>query len=116
MPAASVAVYVLEYDSAFKGVNRNALPAPETVPATTLRLPSLNVKVPELTAVLIMLSLKEAEGTLSVAAHVEPFAGEVELTVGAVVSGAAPVVKVQTCAEPIALPATSRTPVVIVAV
>ena len=43
-------------------------------------------------------------------------AGTVELTVGAVVSGAVPVLKVQVCAALMKLPATSRTAVVMLAV
>ena len=45
-----------------------------------------------------------------------PFAGSVELTVGAVVSGTVPVVKLHTLSTASALPARSLAPVVIVAV
>jgi hypothetical protein len=61
-------------------------------------------------------SLKVAVGFVLRATRVAEFAGTVELTVGGVVSGAAPVVKLQTKLLTIALPARSLAPVVIVAV
>jgi hypothetical protein len=51
-----------------------------------------------------------------VATPVAPSAGEVEVTVGDVVSGATPVVKVQEKSPDMAFPARSLTPVVTLAV
>ena len=61
-------------------------------------------------------SLKVAAAFLLRATPVAPFAGSVKVTVGAVVSAAAPVVKVHTKLLANALPARSLAPVVIVAV
>ena len=63
-----------------------------------------------------MASLKTAVGFILRATPVAELAGTVELTVGAVISGAAPVVNDQTLALAKALLAKSVTPVEIVAV
>ena len=63
-----------------------------------------------------MASLNTAVGSMLRATPVAELAGTVELTVGAVVSGAAPVVNDQTLALAKALSAKSVTPVDIVAV
>ena len=63
-----------------------------------------------------MASLKTAVGFMLIATPVAEFAGTVELTVGAVVSGAAPVVNDQALALALALLAKSVAPVEIVAV
>ena len=61
-------------------------------------------------------SLKVAAIFWLIVTPVAALAGTVRITVGAVVSGVAPVVKLQTKLLASALPARSRVPVVIVAV
>src|SRR5947208_15388958 len=61
-------------------------------------------------------SLKVALMVWLIGTAVAPLAGTVALTVGAVVSGVAPVVKLQLKSVASALPARSRDPIVIVAV
>jgi len=61
-------------------------------------------------------SMNVAESRVSVDTHVDPFVGEVEVTVGGVVSGAAAVVKVQVYGVAKVFPATSLTAVDTVAV
>jgi hypothetical protein len=61
-------------------------------------------------------SLKVAVTVLATATPVAPEAGIIDTTVGGVVSAATPVVKVHTIGAARAVPATSLTPVVMVAV
>jgi hypothetical protein len=63
-----------------------------------------------------MLSLKTAVTDVLVGTSISLFAGLVEVTVGAIRSAAAPVVKLHVFAAAIALPAASLAPVVIIAV
>ncbi len=58
-------------------------------------VPCINIKVAVVTVKGSIVSLKTAATALLTAIEVAPLTGMVELTVGAVVSGAAPVVKLQ---------------------
>ena len=78
--------------------------------------PCFNVKVRLVIVNGSIASLKVAVIFVLIATPVAALAGTVRLTVGAVVSGAAPVVKLHTKSLASALPARSLAPVVIVAV
>ena len=82
----------------------------------TSDIPRLKVKVAVLTVKGSIASLNVAARFLPSRTSVAPFAGTVKVTIGAVVSGVAPVVKVHTWSLASGLPARSRAPVVIVAV
>ena len=82
----------------------------------TAVVPCFKVKVTVVIVKGSIASLKVAVTALLMVTPVAALAGTVELTVGAVVSGVAPVVKVHTLLTASALPAKSLDPVVIVAV
>jgi hypothetical protein len=85
------------------------------VPNTTVA-PCFSVNVVELTVSGFKDLLKVALNALEIPTLVAPFAGTVEVTVGGVVSGAAPVVKLQTYGNAREFPARSMIPVESVAV
>ncbi|GAB4241594.1 MAG: hypothetical protein OHK0028_20140 [Deltaproteobacteria bacterium] len=115
IPLPTLAVYVVPPRSAAEGRNVAVDPLTETVPGTEAP-PFFNVKVAVVTEAERTGSLKVAvTGTFTVTFE-EPSAGEVESTVGGVVSAAAAVVKVQLVPEASALPARSLMPVVTLAV
>ncbi len=123
LPAASVtllvtvAVYCVLASRATEGVNRAVLPLMLTVPATAAPPAVLTrVKLVVVSVALVIASEKLADTEAFVATPVAAFAGEVEDTVGGVVSEAAPVVNCQVKLAASALPAASFAAVVMVAV
>lgn len=123
LPAASfaavviVAVYCVLAARLAEGVNRAVVPVMLTAPATTAPPVVLtSVKLAPLSVELVIVSENAADTEVFVATLVAAFAGNVEDTVGGVISGAALVVKRQTKLDCKALPATSFAAVVMVAV
>jgi hypothetical protein len=113
-----VAVQMVLAGRLLDGVKVATLPltAYPTVPVLAVPAGHASVKLAVVRVSGSIASLKLAEISVLSATPVAPAAGTVELTVGAVVSGMAPVVKVQVKGLARALPATSLAPVVIVAV
>jgi hypothetical protein len=118
MPVVRVPLYWAPKASPAAGVKENEVGLNlDTDPATAVLLcvwTTLNVDVVTLEA--SMLSLKVAVITASLPAQEDAFGGELEATLGGVVSGTAPVVKLQLRDVTRRFPAVSRAPVVIVAV
>ena len=99
------------------GVNVAVLPDTPTVPLTGVPLlVTTSVNVAVVSVALFIGSENIAANAELSAMPVAPFNGEVDSTVGGVVSGAAAVVNDQLTFDASALPATSRAPVVMVAV
>jgi hypothetical protein len=95
-PAAMVAVYCVLAARAADGVNRAVLPLTLTVPLTAAPPVVLTrVKLAVFSEALVIASEKVADTEAFVATPFAAFAGDVEDTVGGVVSEAAPVVKFQ---------------------
>jgi hypothetical protein len=109
-PVVSVAVYVVLEASGADGVNVAVDPATDTVPATGEPPFKRNVAVVTLAGA--MASEKVAETVVPADTPVAPSSGVVDETVGGVVSGASPVVKLQTNSTARLLPAASSIPVV----
>ena len=95
---------------AIDGTNVAVVPIPETVPGTGVTPGPVTVMVAVLIVSGFIASLKPMETVLLMGTSMSPLAGEVTLTVGDVVSGAAPVVKVDTKFVARAFPARSMTP------
>ena len=112
-----VAVQTVLEGSGLLGVKVATLPlaAYPTVPVTAVPAGHASVKLAVVMLAAFMASLKLAVIAVLIATIVAPLAGKTVLTVGAVVSGAALVVKLQVNGAASALPARSRTAVVIVA-
>jgi hypothetical protein len=115
-PVVIVAVYCVLGERAALGVNVAVLVESATVPLT-LAPPEVatNVKLPVVMVEAFIASEKVADTAVFTDTPVAASAGEVEVTVGGVVSGK-PVVKLQVLFAAKALPAASCAPVVIVAV
>jgi len=117
IPAANVAVYVVENDRELAGARPKERPLnARTAPTTEFWTASFKVKVELFTVAVLTSSSNVTVTAASVSMQLEPLDGDVELTLGGVVSGATPVVKAQVAGTCIAFPARSFTPVVTVAV
>src|SRR5207253_1814863 len=114
-PVVTVAVYAVRGARLPAGVKVAVTPASATVPAT-VAAPCFKVKLAVLIVKGSIASLKMAAILPLMATPVAALAGTAALTVGRVVSGVAPVVKLQTKFAASALPARSLAPVVTVAV
>ena len=115
IPVVSVAVNVVPGARVLAGVKVAMVPAHVTVPETGVA-PCRKVKVAVVTVRGSSASLKVAATLLLMATPMAALAGFVEVTVGAVVSAVAPVVKLHTKSLASALPARSVISVVSVAV
>jgi hypothetical protein len=93
-PVVIVAVYVALLASAADGRKVAVVPESVTVPATPA-VPRFRRKVAVVTVEALNVSLNVAETVEETGTAVAPFTGEVDATVGGVVSGAALVVNVQ---------------------
>ena len=122
LPAASfpavvmVAVYSVLPARGADGVNVAVVPLTFTVPVTAAPPVFANVKLVVVSVGLVIDSENVADTEEFSATPVALFAGEVEDTVGGVVSGAGPVVNFQMKLAPRGLPAASFAAVVMVAV
>ena len=110
-----VAVYSVLDASVFVGLKIAVMPATVTVPGSAV-VPCIKVNVVVVTVNGFIGSLKVAEILPSIATPVAAVVGNVEMTVGGVLSAAAPVVKVHLKLLARFTPAKFSAPVVIVAV
>ena len=116
-PVVIVVVIVLPEGNEADGVNVAVFPSPLTaIEPPTAVAPLATVKLVPVMVDEFITSLKPTDIKVLVAIFTAPEAGKTVEIVGAVVSGAAMVVKVQTLFEARAFPARSLTPVVIVVV
>jgi hypothetical protein len=115
IPLESVAVSTAFGAKAPIGVNVAVTPEYDTVPGTGV-VPCFTVNVAVLTVWAFSGLLKVAASALVIGTFVAPLTGTVETTVGGVMSGVAPVVKLHTYGATMAFPERSMIPVDIVAV
>src|SRR5687768_4232455 len=110
-----VAVYVVLAANGLEAENVTAVPSGVTTPGIAV-VPCLSVKVTWSSVAGFMASLKVAATVPLTGAFAAPLAGTVEMTVGAVVSAVASVVKVQLWGVASGVPARSLAATVMVAV